>query len=379
MRTQSQVGWVKVRVVGIEASVKREACNGVTVGVGKNVQLGGEFGEIEAAGGGGEGAGDDDGEGLADAIGGVVDDDHGAIREVADGLVFVFAGFGELDGGAVAGGEAGLEGEGEFVEAEDGDVAEAGDFGEVFVVGEEAGIEVAGEGDEHGVDFAFASAGEFLVDGEFDVAIFAEETDFFETAFAAIGFDGVAGIGEALEFVEDEAGDDEGGGEEAGGHDGLDPTVDDDVGVEQERLAFGTVPAEADVGDDDSELVALAAESEGDAEEREGRVDDDLDDVEDGVTFFDGFEPRELEDADAGDEPGAEEADEEAEGGVREVAHGEPDEEPIQGEQEAHEPGSDEGPGPSRVLQTVGDDDAGEDSEREVDGADDADGPWGRW
>ena len=343
------------------------------------MQLGGEFGEIEATGGGGEGAGDDDGEGLADAIGCVVDDDHGAIGEVTNGLVFVFAGFGELDGGAVAGGEAGLEGEGEFVEAEGGDVAEAGDFGEVFVVGEEAGIEVAGEGDKHGVDFAFAGAGEFLVDGEFDVAVFAEEADFFETAFAAIGFDGVAGIGEALEFVKDEAGDDEGGREEAGGHEGLDPTVDDDVGIEQERLAFGAVAAEANVGNDDSELVALAAEGEGNAEEGEGRVDDDLDDVEDGVTFLDGLEPRELEDADAGDEPSAEQADEEAEGGMREVAHGEADEEPIQGEQDAHEPGSDEGPSPSRVLQAVCDDDASEDGEREVDGADDADGPGGRW
>jgi len=65
-----------------------------------------------------------------------------------------------------------------------------------------------------------------------------------------------------------------------GGHDALDAAVDDDVGIEQEGLAFGAIAAEADVGDDDGELVALAAQGEGDAEEGEGGVNDDFDDVD---------------------------------------------------------------------------------------------------
>ena len=52
-----------------------------------------ELGEDQATGGGLQAAADDGEGGGAEFVFGVVDDDHGAVREVADGLVVVFTFF----------------------------------------------------------------------------------------------------------------------------------------------------------------------------------------------------------------------------------------------------------------------------------------------
>ena len=95
-----------------------------------------------------QGADDGDLGGAADFGNGVVDDDHGAIGEVSDGLVVFFSRADEGDADALADGDGGFEGFVEFVDVENVHALEVGDLGEVFVHGHEPGAEQAGGFDE---------------------------------------------------------------------------------------------------------------------------------------------------------------------------------------------------------------------------------------
>ena len=69
-----------------------------------------EFGEDHGSAGGLEGGDDEDVLGGSDFWGGMVDDDHGAIGEVSDGLVFVAAAADEGEVDFFADDDGGFEG-----------------------------------------------------------------------------------------------------------------------------------------------------------------------------------------------------------------------------------------------------------------------------
>ena len=100
--------------------------------------------------------GTDDGEGGgAEFVLGVVDDDHGAVRQVADGLVVVLAFLDEDEFDLVTDVQGGAHGSGQQVQIEDHEALELGDPAEVGVVGEEPRVEGFGELDELGIDELF--------------------------------------------------------------------------------------------------------------------------------------------------------------------------------------------------------------------------------
>ena len=107
---------------------------------------------------------------LADMRLAVVDDDHGAVGQIADALAFVaaFADNFELHG--FAGNQRGLHQVADFVQVDANDALQAGDLGEVGIVGEQLGVEVAREPDELGVHAFFL--GEIaVVDADFDFGV----------------------------------------------------------------------------------------------------------------------------------------------------------------------------------------------------------------
>jgi hypothetical protein len=223
--------------------------------------------EDHFAGGGLEGVGDDEFDFLIDFVAGAFNDDHGAVLEVTDALGGAFAVFDDADFHGFAGKGDGLERFGDGVDVDDADAAEAGDFVEVVVVGDDATALLLGEEDELLIDaFGFRDVGEGAIpEAEFK---FGHGFELFEDiqATAATGaFEAVAGVGDGLKFVEDKTWDDDWAFEDAGdGHLG-DAAVDDDGGVEDHGArAFGGA-GELDVRDDEAKIV-LGLQDEGDAD-----------------------------------------------------------------------------------------------------------------
>ena len=90
---------------------------------------------------------------LADVRLAVVDDDHGAVGQIADtlSLVLAFAHDFQLQG--FAGEQNHLEAFGDLMEIDVADLLQFGDLGQVVIVGVKPGIEVVREVDEFGVHF----------------------------------------------------------------------------------------------------------------------------------------------------------------------------------------------------------------------------------
>ena len=101
-----------------------------------------EVGEDDDAGAGLEEAQDFDGHLLANEGLGLVDDNHGAVVEVADALALVLALAHDAEGKDFAGQDDRLEDAGQLVEVEMGDGLEFGDFAEVVEAARRKSIEV---------------------------------------------------------------------------------------------------------------------------------------------------------------------------------------------------------------------------------------------
>ena len=131
---------------------------------------------------------DEDFLGGADFFGAVVDDDHGAIGEVTDALVFVFAGAhdGEVD--FFADHDSRFERVGEFVDVEDFGVLEAGDFAEIFVGGEQARAEHASDLDEPGIHAVAIGFVRAVVNGDVDLFVRLHFLQAVEPALTTLAF-----------------------------------------------------------------------------------------------------------------------------------------------------------------------------------------------
>ena len=234
--------------------------------------------EDEATGGRLQRTADDDGDVLAHERGGVVDDDHGAVGQVTDGLVGVLAFLDEHQFDLVARHDGRPHGLGQAVEIEHGDALKGGDAAEVGVVGEQAGALAAGEPDQLHVDGAGLGL-VILEDFDFGKRMSAQVFEALEAAPAALAFDRVLGVGEQVEFIEHEPRHDERGLEEAGLADGGQAAVDEDVGVDQQALLLDAFLAKTDVRDEQGEFLAVRAQRERDAEKAEGAINDDLKDL----------------------------------------------------------------------------------------------------
>ena len=145
---------------------------------------------------------------LADVRLAVGDDDHRAIRQIADALALVLAFADDFQLEDFAGQQDDLEAFGDFVEVDATDFLQRGDLGQVVVVGEQLGVEVAREADELGVHFLFLGK-IAVVDADLDVGVVLDAVEHFKAAPAAGAFDGVGGIGDLLEFPQHEARDDD--------------------------------------------------------------------------------------------------------------------------------------------------------------------------
>src|SRR5205085_9585640 len=99
----------------------------------------------------------------------------------------------------------------------------------------------------------------------------------FETATAAVPLHWFAGIGQSLQFAEDETRDNERSADEAGGPKVSYPPVDDHVTVEDKRLTFHCLASKTDIRNDEREFVAIAPHRQHHAEIGESGVNNEAD------------------------------------------------------------------------------------------------------
>ena len=98
-----------------------------------------------------------------------------------------------------------------------------------------------------------------------------DAVEHFEAAPAAGAFDGVGGIGDLLKFPEHKARDDDEAFEEVRLDQVGDAPVNDDAGVEQQQVVRLVLRREPDVGDDEREILLVAAHGEDDADVAEAQ------------------------------------------------------------------------------------------------------------
>ena len=221
--------------------------------------------EDHASGAGLEGAGYGDAYALADVIARLVHDDHGAVVEIADALGGFVTGADDFERQFLAGQDHGAQGVGEVVEVDGVNVLDFGEFGKVVVAGEDARLELVGEADEFAVNGA-AARGAAVVDLDGDAAFALEALEHFESAASAVTAQAVAGVGDVLQFLEDEFGHDEGGVEDAGVAEVGEAAVNDGAGVNEDGARTFFFLLELDVGDNEAEAI-LGFVDDHDAEE----------------------------------------------------------------------------------------------------------------
>lgn len=335
-------------------------------------------GEYHFTAGGGEYRVDGDGDGLVEEVSCVGDDDHGAIGEVADGLTGIFARFEEFDGEGIAWDGVGIEGFGEGVEVKPFDIMEFGDLCEVVVGGEDLGFKGLGEEDELGIDLLAIADGR-LIDAEVDMVHGADAVEGIEPFASACLAIGIGGIGDGLEFVEDESGDDDAVAEESALADAGEAAIDEGGGIDEDEGDIDIMGDEADVGDDEVKLV-LTTEGDDGPEVHEDDEEGKADEVE--ILGEDNAEviliiERELKEGGSGEEVGAGPSDEEAESECGEAAEGKALEEDIDEDDEGTDGGADEdGARPVGIPfgDGEGDEPCADDAEEEEGDAEGADG-----
>ena len=271
---------------------------------------------------------------LTDEVLGVIDDHHSAIRKITHALTFVFAFTRNAEVEHFTREHDGAHGFGNVVEIDVVDGLEFSDFAQVVVVGEEFGVQVPGEANEFAVDFLFV--GEIAVmDFDFVPGIALDAVEDFEATAAAGAFDGVVGIGDLLEFFEDESRDDNEPFEEIAVDEVGDAAIDDDAGIEEEEVVGFIARSKADVRDDEGEVFLVAPHGEHDADVAEAEKEAEADEPAGRIFGV-------LEQTRTVDEQGDNSAEEEAEGGGGEGAERETLEHFIHGNHQPAEAESDD-------------------------------------
>ena len=181
--------------------------------------------------GGLQDAGDGDVDGSGDHFFGVIDHHHGAVVKIGDALVVLFALLQDKDAHGFAGENDGLEGVGKIVDVEDLHAVELGNLIQIEVVGHDFAAVDLGEFDQLHVDFG--NVGEVVFeDPHVQLGHLLNALEDVESTAPAVSFEGVGGIGNHLQFTQDELRNDQGSVEEAGFDDVGDASVDDHAGIE---------------------------------------------------------------------------------------------------------------------------------------------------
>ena len=202
---------------------------------------------------------------LSDEALGLVHDHHGAVAEVADALPFLPAFADDVDFERLTGMHQRFEQAGEFRDADVRHGLQLGDFPQVVVVGEEFRAEHFGQAHELGIDFLFV--GEIgLVNFDIELRRALEAAQHLQAAASARLADGIVGIGDQLQFAEHKARHDDDALDKIGLDQVGDPAVDDDAGVEHEEVLRPILRRETDVGNDEREILLVAAHREDDAD-----------------------------------------------------------------------------------------------------------------
>src|SRR5207248_7892642 len=129
---------------------------------------------------------------------GMVNDDHSAVRQVANALAFVFAFADNAQGDHFAGQQHGAHGFGQLVQVDVVDGLKFGNFAQVMIVCVKLGAQVASKPDQLGINILLV--GKIAVmDLYFIAGIALDAIEHFESTPAARAFDGVGGIGDLLE------------------------------------------------------------------------------------------------------------------------------------------------------------------------------------
>ena len=202
---------------------------------------------------------------LADVRLAVVDHDHRAVGHIADALAFVLAFAHDFQAQNFTGKQNHFEALGDFMEVDIVDFLQLGDLGEVVVVGEKPGVEVARQADEFGVHVLFV--GKITVmNADFNTGVALNAVEHFESAPAAGALDGIGGIGNLLNFFEHEPRHDNQALQKMGFNQISDATVNDDAGIEQQQIVCLALLAKTHVRNDEREILLVAAHGENDAD-----------------------------------------------------------------------------------------------------------------
>ena len=252
---------------------------------------------------------------LADSGVAVVNDDHGTVGQVTDALAFVFAFAHDSEVQNFARQKDDTHGLGHFVEVDVVDALEFGEFAEVVIVGEKFCAQVAREADEFAVHFSLIRE-VAVVNFDFIGGAFLDTAEYFETAASTSALNGVLGVGDLLEFFQDKARDDDDAFEEIGFDEVGDAAIDDDTGIEQEKIVGFILFCEPNVRDDEREIFLVAAHGKDDADVTEAQEEAEANEPAGGFVRF------EFEETGAVDEQGDDAAQKQAEGGGGECAKG---------------------------------------------------------
>lgn len=121
-----------------------------------------------------------------------------------------------------------------------------------------------------------------FVDRDVDGGVALEAGDHVEASATSGTLEGVGGVGELLEFVNDEVGDDHRGLDKPCACDVGDSAIDEGGGVEEDGADATDLLGEFDVRNDEAEVV-LGLQDRDNAQIAQADADDDLDGLDDGL------------------------------------------------------------------------------------------------
>ena len=183
------------------------------------------------AAGGLEDAGDGDFDGTTDGASSMIDDDHGAVIEIADTLVVLLALFQDHDLHFFARQKDGAKSVGKIVDVEHLDVVNLGDFVEVEVIGDDARIPFAGQLQQLEIDLA---DGRKIVGDNLHLKAGnrLHTLEYVESAAAPLTARGIRGVGDQLQLMQNKLRNHEQAVEKTCLGDVCDAPVDDDGSIE---------------------------------------------------------------------------------------------------------------------------------------------------
>src|ERR1019366_1122991 len=247
---------------------------------------------------------------LAHRAMGVVDHHHRAIGQIANALAFVLAFADDAQGDRFARQEDDPERFGQVVQVDVIDLLQLGDIAPVVVVGIELGTQVTRQAHQLRINFRFFRE-VAIVDLDFIARVALDAIEHLQTAAAPGALNGVVGIGDLLELLQHKAWHDDQPLDKIRLDQVGNAAIHDDAGIEQQEIVRFVLGREADIGDDEGEVLFVAAHGEDDADVAEAEEEAEANQPA-GRLFLDVFE-----EAGAVDEESDDRAQEQAEGSRR--------------------------------------------------------------